>query len=151
CLVETAAAVLGYAAVLNQFHAEVVPAVVLADLVNGHDVRMIEVGDGSRFGAEALHFRRGRQLAGEDHLQGDDAVEGNLPGPVDDAHAAAADLAQQLVVAEGAHRVGSRVGEALLVEARALAGHRSPGVPYSYRPAPWGPGGKRCIKLLPCR
>ena len=42
----------------------------------------------------------GGELAGQDHLQGDDAVEADLPGPVDDAHAAAGDLLQQLVVAE---------------------------------------------------
>ena len=40
------------------------------------------------------------QPAGQDHLQGDDAVEPALPGPVDDAHAAAADLLEQFVIAE---------------------------------------------------
>ena len=45
----------------------------------------------------------GGELAGEDHLEGDDAVEADLPGLVDDAHAAAGDLLQQLVVAEVAN------------------------------------------------
>ena len=36
---------------------------------------------------------RGGELAGQDHLQGDDAVQADLPGLVDDAHAAAGDLA----------------------------------------------------------
>ena len=35
--------------------------------------------------------------AGQDHLQGDGAVEPDLAGPVDHAHAAAAQLAQDLV------------------------------------------------------
>ena len=36
----------------------------------------------------------------QDHLQGDDAVQADLPGLVDHAHAAAGDDLQQLVVAE---------------------------------------------------
>jgi hypothetical protein len=35
--------------------------------------------------------------AGEDHLQGDDAVEFQMAGLVDDAHAAAAEFAEDLV------------------------------------------------------
>ena len=35
--------------------------------------------------------------AGQDHLEGDEAVEADLPGLVDDAHAAAAELAEDLV------------------------------------------------------
>ena len=50
--------------------------------------------------AEAGHVARRGQLALQDHLEGDDAVEADLPGLVDDAHAAAGDLLQQFVVAE---------------------------------------------------
>ena len=38
--------------------------------------------------------------AGQDHLEGDDAVEPELAGLVDDAHAAAAQLAQDLVAGD---------------------------------------------------
>ena len=88
-------------------------AVVLADLVDGHDVRVVEVGRRLRLGAEALHVGRRRQLAGQDHLEGDDAVQAHLPRLVDDAHAAAGDLLQQLVVAEVAHRRPRGHGRAL--------------------------------------
>ena len=37
--------------------------------------------------------------AGQDHLQGDEPVQPRLPGLVDDAHAAAAELLQDLVIA----------------------------------------------------
>ncbi len=79
-------------------------AIVRADLVDGHDVRVVEVGGGLGLGAEALHFRLGSETAGKDHLEGDDAVEADLPRLEDDAHAAAGDLFQQLVIAEVAHR-----------------------------------------------
>ena len=65
---------------------------------------MVEVGGRLGLGVEALHVGVGGQLAGQDHLEGDDAIEADLPGLVDDAHAAAGDLLQQLVVAEIAHR-----------------------------------------------
>ena len=74
----------------------------------------------SRAAARASLWKRrimlGRgQVAGQDHLHGDRAVEVLLPCLVDHAHAAAADLAQQLVGAEIARQlaaVASAVGAA---------------------------------------
>ena len=66
---------------------------------------MVEVGRRLRFVLEALHVQRRRQLAGQDHLQRHDAVEADLPRLEHDAHAAARDLLQDLVVAEVAHVV----------------------------------------------
>ena len=63
--------VLGEAAALDQLHAEVMLALVLADLVDRHDVGMIEIGRGLRLGVEALHVGGGGQLAGKDHLESD--------------------------------------------------------------------------------
>jgi hypothetical protein len=54
-------------------------------------------------------------VAGEDHLQGDDAVELELAGPLDDAHAAAAQLSEDLVAGDGrAAGRGRRRAEDLL-------------------------------------
>jgi hypothetical protein len=74
-----------------------------ADLVDGHDVRVVQRGGGLGLGLEPPHVRLGRQLPGEDHFEGDRPVQADLVRPVDDAHAAAGDLPQQLVVAEVAH------------------------------------------------
>ena len=64
---------------------------LLADLVNLHDVGVLKAGDGLRFAEEAHHLF-GRGVAGaEDHLEGDEAMEADLPRLVDDAHAAAAE------------------------------------------------------------
>jgi hypothetical protein len=85
------------AAALDELHGEVVLALVLADLVDGHDVGVIQLGGGLRLGAEALHVLRGRQVAGQDHFQGDGAAEAGLAGPEDDAHAAAGQFLEDLI------------------------------------------------------
>jgi hypothetical protein len=54
-----------------------------------HDVRMLEPGDGLGFRQEARLLGR-VGVAGGEHLEGDGALEGQVPGPVHDAHAAAA-------------------------------------------------------------
>ena len=65
-------------------------AIGLADVVDLHDVRVLEPGD--RLG---LRQEPGTNLGvgmgtGEDHLQGARAIEPDLAGPVDDPHAAPA-------------------------------------------------------------
>ena len=95
-------AVASEAAALDELHGEEGLPLVLADLVDGHDVRVVELGGGLGLGLEAPQVGRGGELAGENHFQGDDPVERRLPRLVDDAHAAAGDLFQQLVVAEQA-------------------------------------------------
>ena len=85
---------------LDEPHAEVMLPVVLADLVDRHDAGMVEVGGGLGLGVEPLDVGVVGELAGEDHLEGHGAVQADLPRLVDDPHAAAGDLAEQLVVAE---------------------------------------------------
>ena len=91
---------LGEALPLDETHAEVMLALVLADLVDRDDARMIEVGRRLGLGIEAEDVGLIGELAGEDHLQRDGPVEAHLPGLKDNAHAAAGDLADDLVVAE---------------------------------------------------
>ena len=97
---------LGEVAALDQLHAEVVLAVVLADLVDRHDARVVEQGDGLGLVLEPAQLGVVGQNAGLDHLEGDGPVEADLPGLVDDAHAAAAQLLVNLVVAEVADAGG---------------------------------------------
>ena len=74
--------------------------VVLADLVDLDDVGVLQAGDGLGLGPEAAGGLGPGVLAGQDHLEGDEAVEPDLPGLVDDAHAAAAQLAEDLVAGD---------------------------------------------------
>ena len=92
---------------VDEGHREVVLAVVLADLVDRHDVGMVEVGRRLGFAVEPLHVLVRGELPGEDHLQGDRPVQLDLPGLVDHAHAAAGDLALDFVVAELEQRRGA--------------------------------------------
>jgi hypothetical protein len=92
------------AAAIDQLHGEVGPAVILADVVDGDDVGVVEVARGRRLDVEALQGVGRPRQAAQDHLEGDLAVDAHLPGPVDDAHAAARDLAEQLVIAEALRR-----------------------------------------------
>src|SRR2546421_229156 len=72
------------AAPSHELQGEVGPALPLAHLVDLHDVRVAQVGDGSRLGPEAGQLGTAGVAAGQDALEGDDTVEADLPGLVDD-------------------------------------------------------------------
>ena len=74
---------------------------MLADVVDLDDVGVLEPGDGLGLGQEADGGLGAGVRAGQDHLQGDGAVEPDLAGLVDDPHAAAAQLALDLVAGDG--------------------------------------------------
>ena len=82
-------------------------AVVLADLVDRHDPRVVEEGDGLGLVPEAAELGVVCQNAGPDHLEGDGPIERDLSGLVDDPHAAAAQFPADLVVAEVADGVAA--------------------------------------------
>jgi hypothetical protein len=75
----------GQAAALDQLHGEVVLALVFADLVDGQDVRMVEIGRRLGFPVKARHVRLRRQLARQDHLERHQSIEADLAGLEDDA------------------------------------------------------------------
>src|SRR5947209_5137089 len=76
------------------------PAAVLADLVDGDDVRVLEVGGGFGLAQESLDLVRAGQGAGADQFDGHVTIQTRLPGLPDDPHAAPGDLFEELVVAE---------------------------------------------------
>ncbi len=84
------------AAARDELHAEVVLAVVLADLVDRDDAGVIEQRDGLGLVLEPPQLVVAGEQPGLEHLQCDGAVEGDLAGLVDDAHAAAAQLAWRI-------------------------------------------------------
>src|SRR4030095_7677075 len=85
-----------------QPHAEEMLAVLLAHLVNGHDVRVIQVRRSLRLGAKALDQRIGRQRSADNRLQRHQAIQTDLSRLEDDAHSAASNLVEQFVLAESA-------------------------------------------------
>ncbi len=72
-------------------HDQVGSAVVLADVVEVTDVRMVEGGDGAGFAFEAGgEFGVGREVCGK-NLDGDDAIEASVAGAVNLSHSASAE------------------------------------------------------------
>ena len=88
---------LGEAAPGDEFQGEVRQAVVVAVLVDLDDPRVLDPGDGAGLDVEPGDLVVRGVGPGQDHLQGDQAIEPDVPGLVDDAHAAAADLGEDLV------------------------------------------------------
>jgi len=89
-------------AALDEAHAQKPMAVHFPELVDGNDVRVMQLGHHFRFEAEPLQRLAGRQRAVANHLQRHNPAQADLAGTVDDAHATAGDLLEQFVVAETA-------------------------------------------------
>ena len=93
---------------------------MLADGVDLHDVRMVDPGDGLGLGLETLE---GGVVGGEvvvEELECDVALERELPGEVHLPHAAAAEPAEHLEIAQRAagevdRRFGGRVGHLIIL------------------------------------
>ena len=65
---------------------------------------MVEAGSGFGLQTEPGNVQWSSEFPFEDHLEGDDAVEADLPRSIHNPHAAAGDFLQQLVIAEIAER-----------------------------------------------
>jgi hypothetical protein len=95
---------------LQQFHHEEGRAIMLADIVQGTDVRVTQAGNGLRFALEAgTAVGIGTGLGWKD-LDGNRAVEAGVAGAVHLAHAAGADEGIDLVGTE-ARATGERLAQ----------------------------------------
>ena len=101
---------------------------MLVDVEDLDDVRVLELGDGLGLGEEAGGGLGAGVGTGQDHLEGDGAVEPGLAGLVDDAHAAAAQFAHDLIARDRRGRAVdplprgvARVGHGVRVGRRAEA------------------------------
>src|SRR5262249_26156769 len=90
---------------LDIFHGEVVLALDNTDFVDSDNVWMRERGGSRSLGAKALHKVGTGERAEEQHLYRDDSVEARLARFVNDAHPAACDFFDQLVLAKWAGKV----------------------------------------------
>ncbi len=83
---------------LDELHGEEANASVFLDGVKDDDVRVIERGDGARFALEPREARRVGGERGGKHFDRDVATEPGVSRPIDFAHAAGTQGAQNLVV-----------------------------------------------------
>jgi hypothetical protein len=93
--------VLSQTATRHELQDEIRPARGLADVVDLNNVRMLQASDHLGFGAETGQVLRADVGSGQDHLHRHRALQGELPGLIDDAHAAAAQLPQHFVAGHG--------------------------------------------------
>ena len=99
---------------VDEVHHQVMLAFVHTDLMHGDDVRMLQSGRSGGFDPEAFDELRSRQRAEREQREGHDPVQAQLPGAIDDAHAAAGDFFEQLVPAKAPHgRIGDAEGRGL--------------------------------------
>ena len=86
---------------LDEAHREIMLPLVLANLENRHDTRMIEVGRRLGFDVEAPHIASSSaSWPARIILSATVPVEADLSGLEDDTHPAAGELADDLIVAE---------------------------------------------------
>src|SRR5207302_10180813 len=90
---------------LDELHGVEMDAALAADRVDGHDVRVMQMGGGPGLVLEALQLPRIERQGKRQHLQGDAPAEGQLFSLVDDAHAAAADLVQEAKISQRGRQV----------------------------------------------
>ena len=83
---------------LDELHGEVVDALMLADPEDRYDVRVMQPGRRLGFTPEPLQVIGIRQALERQHLQGHVPAQRFLDCLVDDAHAAAGDLAKDAVL-----------------------------------------------------
>ena len=75
---------------VDEFEREVRQSIAFADVVDLDDVRVLQLGDGERFGFEPAALALPRMGPADNHLERDQPIEALLPRLVDDAHAPAA-------------------------------------------------------------
>ncbi len=95
----------------------------LADLINLDDVRVLQLGDDLGFLVKAKAFIAAGMGRVEDHLEGDDPIELQVFGLVDDAHTAAAEFTEDLVTGHG-QRFAARQGGAEVFTGQVSDGER---------------------------
>ena len=85
---------------IQKFHGDESLAILLANVVDGADVGMIESRRRLGFALKAGRACASRAIIGE-KFEGDETMEAGVLGLVDDAHAAAAELLDDAVVRDG--------------------------------------------------
>ena len=90
---------------LEQLHHQVVDAILVADVEQRADVRVVQARDGARFALEALAAPWITATSGGQDLDGDDAIQPRVARPIDLAHSARAENGLNLVRPEECARI----------------------------------------------
>jgi hypothetical protein len=93
---------------LDELHREVRPAGVGAHVVDPHDALVAQTRDRLRFPLEPRPLVRSGVAASEEHLHRDGTVKAQVPGLINDTHAAAAECGLYLI-ARNLGQFGGRI------------------------------------------
>ena len=81
----------------DQFQGQIRHSVMLAIVVDLHDLWMVQTCDGFGLCSEAGQESRAPAISRPQHLEGNKAVQAELPGLIDDAHTSPAEFGQDLI------------------------------------------------------
>ena len=134
----------------HELHGHEVGAAVLAPVVDPHDVRVVQAGRGLGLAAETLHEGGVGRVLGEQHLDGDLAVEQQVTGLPHLGHPAPPDAVGELVpvVDDGGVRAGHRTS-AGYPRTGSGAVRVTPARPSSPCPARFSPPGRPACRRCP--
>ena len=85
---------------LHKFHGQIVLALDLTDVMDGHNVGMTQSGGRPCLALEALHGLFAGELPKEQHFERDETIELGMTSAKDDTHSAMAKFFQQFVIAK---------------------------------------------------
>jgi hypothetical protein len=102
---------LGECAALDKLERGIGQALVLADFMDLHNVRVLQAGHRLSLGPKALPLPFASMAAAQDHLEGDHPLQGEMPGFVDHAHGAAAENSLDVVAGNSRGRRREALGE----------------------------------------
>jgi hypothetical protein len=88
------------AASLDEFEGKIGAAFVLADIVDLHDVGVLQARCGLSFREKSFAIVGSRVRPGQDHFEGDQPFETDLHRLVDDTHAAAAQFIEDFIAGQ---------------------------------------------------
>ena len=111
---------------IDVFQRKMGERITFADLVDLHDVGVLQSGNGLRLDLEAGQLLGAGMATGKDHLQRHQTVEFPLPRLVDDSHSPAAEFAKNVVATDirnlaSGDRINRRADRGALE--RGVAGH----------------------------
>ncbi len=93
---------------VDELHGVIVHASFAADAVNRHDVNVVQDRRGLCLQQEPLQLPGIQRGSERQYFERYLAAQGNLPGFIDDAHAAPAHFAKDVEIAQPAHGQGLR-------------------------------------------
>ena len=109
----------------DEIHREEILAVLCSEIVDRNDIRVLQFGGGLCFFEEPFDVFATRGRATLENFQRDDAIKAALACPVDDADAAACNLAKDFVLSELGKKNVCRIRRSLVANCLIVVGHGS--------------------------